>query len=81
MLKCWNYCPENRPTFRHCLDALKDLKEKTSGSIQIVAQFPDKVISGKFLPICTSSINQPIIASHLHNSKITSQVPFLTNHI
>lgn len=49
MLKCWNYCPENRPTFRHCLDVLKNLKEKTNTSAQITTQFPEKIISGKQL--------------------------------
>ncbi|XP_055602255.1 proto-oncogene tyrosine-protein kinase ROS isoform X2 [Uranotaenia lowii] len=43
MLKCWSYSPEERPTFRYCLEELKSLKERTSDSIQITSQFPSKV--------------------------------------
>lgn len=46
MLKCWSYLPEDRPTFRECLEDLKLLQEKTSDSIQIVAEFPNKNNTG-----------------------------------
>lgn len=26
MLKCWSYRPEDRPTFRYCLDVLQSLR-------------------------------------------------------
>lgn len=26
MLKCWSYRPEDRPTFRYCLDILQSLR-------------------------------------------------------
>lgn len=26
MLKCWSYRPEERPTFRYCLDVLQSLR-------------------------------------------------------
>lgn len=29
MIKCWSFNPENRPTFKHCLEALTRLKELT----------------------------------------------------
>ncbi|PNF32886.1 hypothetical protein B7P43_G01836 [Cryptotermes secundus] len=29
MLKCWNYNPETRPTFKYCLDVLEELKSKS----------------------------------------------------
>ncbi|GAB0094112.1 Tyrosine-protein kinase receptor [Sergentomyia squamirostris] len=35
MLKCWSYCPEDRPTFRYCLEILEALKDSTNDSIQI----------------------------------------------
>ncbi|XP_058444154.1 protein sevenless isoform X2 [Malaya genurostris] len=43
MLKCWSYSPEDRPTFRYCLEELKSLQERTSDSILITSQFPCKV--------------------------------------
>ncbi|KAK7868921.1 hypothetical protein R5R35_014230 [Gryllus longicercus] len=30
MLKTWSYNPENRPTFKYCLETLEDLKSKTA---------------------------------------------------
>lgn len=35
MLKCWSYAPENRPTFRYCLEILQDLFEHTTDSNNI----------------------------------------------
>jgi len=29
MLKCWNYNPETRPTFKYCLEILEELKSKS----------------------------------------------------
>jgi len=47
MLKCWSYSPEDRPTFRYCLDILKTLKEATSDSVQITVQCSNRVPNGK----------------------------------
>jgi hypothetical protein len=30
MLKCWNYNPETRPTFKYCLEVLEELKSKST---------------------------------------------------
>uniref|UniRef100_T1IRG8 receptor protein-tyrosine kinase n=1 Tax=Strigamia maritima TaxID=126957 RepID=T1IRG8_STRMM len=30
MLLCWNYNPDNRPTFKYCLDQLQELKRKSA---------------------------------------------------
>ncbi|KAJ9583818.1 hypothetical protein L9F63_021821, partial [Diploptera punctata] len=30
MLKCWNYNPEIRPTFKYCLEVLEELKSKST---------------------------------------------------
>ncbi|XP_055536181.1 proto-oncogene tyrosine-protein kinase ROS isoform X2 [Wyeomyia smithii] len=43
MMKCWSYSPDDRPTFRYCLDILQSLEKRTSDSIQITSQFPCKV--------------------------------------
>ncbi|XP_063703914.1 proto-oncogene tyrosine-protein kinase ROS isoform X2 [Culicoides brevitarsis] len=80
MLKCWNYCPENRPTFRHCLDVLKDLKEKTSGNIQIVAQFPEKVITDQAFifetpPMSTESFVNSFDSSTTTATPMASPLP------
>lgn len=47
MLKCWSYAPEDRPTFRYCLEVLKDLQEQTSDSIKITMQFSNWQPNGK----------------------------------
>jgi hypothetical protein len=39
MLKCWNYSPEQRPTFRYSLEILKALKSRTNQYAKITAQF------------------------------------------
>ncbi|XP_055681919.1 protein sevenless isoform X2 [Lutzomyia longipalpis] len=51
MLKCWSYCPEDRPTFRYCLEVLQTLKNNTSDCIPITVQHiyrnaGNKVVSG-----------------------------------
>lgn len=48
MLKCWNYCPENRPTFRYCLEVLMNLKDQTCANIQLTSQFPEKIFQGTY---------------------------------
>lgn len=54
MLKCWSYRPEERPTFRYCLDVLLDLKENTSAAIQIVSSSNNRQQNGKFCPQVTA---------------------------
>uniref|UniRef100_A0A1B0DB76 Fibronectin type-III domain-containing protein n=1 Tax=Phlebotomus papatasi TaxID=29031 RepID=A0A1B0DB76_PHLPP len=51
MLKCWSYCPEDRPTFRYCLEVVEALKDNTNDSIQITMQHMyrnggHKIVSG-----------------------------------
>lgn len=47
MLKCWSYRPEDRPTFRYCLDVLLVLKENTSDAIQITANTLNRPQNGE----------------------------------
>lgn len=32
MMKCWSFNPENRPTFKYCLETLENLKEITANA-------------------------------------------------
>lgn len=32
MLNCWSYQPENRPTFKYCLEVLEELHNSTTDS-------------------------------------------------
>ncbi|KFB37897.1 AGAP000015-PA-like protein [Anopheles sinensis] len=43
MKYCWRFSPEQRPTFRYCLEVLKALRENTSEDTQIIAPFPAKL--------------------------------------
>ncbi|XP_069689840.1 proto-oncogene tyrosine-protein kinase ROS isoform X2 [Periplaneta americana] len=38
MLKCWNYNPETRPTFKYCLEVLEELKSKSADLPLIAVQ-------------------------------------------
>lgn len=35
--KCWNYRAEARPTFRHCLELVSALRDKTSPNVTLTA--------------------------------------------
>lgn len=38
MQLCWSYEPDERPTFRYCLEVLQKLKECTNDKIRIQAR-------------------------------------------
>ncbi|XP_040173385.1 protein sevenless isoform X2 [Anopheles arabiensis] len=46
MKYCWKFSPEERPTFRYCLEVLRALRENTSEDTQIIAPFPAKLQQG-----------------------------------
>ncbi|XP_053678090.1 proto-oncogene tyrosine-protein kinase ROS [Anopheles nili] len=43
MKYCWKFSPDERPTFRYCLEVLKTLRENTSEDTQIFSPFPAKL--------------------------------------
>ncbi|XP_035904405.1 protein sevenless isoform X2 [Anopheles stephensi] len=43
MKYCWRFSPDERPTFRYCLEVLRTLRENTSEDTQIIAPFPAKL--------------------------------------
>uniref|UniRef100_A0A182VVI6 Tyrosine-protein kinase receptor n=1 Tax=Anopheles minimus TaxID=112268 RepID=A0A182VVI6_9DIPT len=43
MKYCWRFSPDERPTFRYCLEVLRTLRENTSEHTQIFAPFPAKL--------------------------------------
>ncbi|XP_052900462.1 protein sevenless [Anopheles moucheti] len=43
MQYCWRFSPDERPTFRYCLEVLRALRENTSEDTQIIAPFPAKL--------------------------------------
>ena len=47
MKYCWKFSPEERPTFRYCLEVLRALRENTSEDTQIIAPFPAKLQQGR----------------------------------
>lgn len=48
MLKCWSYRPEDRPTFRYCLEVLTTLKENTI-DLQITSKNINRIQNGKLV--------------------------------
>uniref|UniRef100_A0A182MQB4 Tyrosine-protein kinase receptor n=1 Tax=Anopheles culicifacies TaxID=139723 RepID=A0A182MQB4_9DIPT len=46
MKYCWRFSPDERPTFRYCLEVLRALRENTSEDTQIIAPFPAKLQQG-----------------------------------
>uniref|UniRef100_A0A182N0T5 Tyrosine-protein kinase receptor n=1 Tax=Anopheles dirus TaxID=7168 RepID=A0A182N0T5_9DIPT len=46
MKYCWRFSPDERPTFRYCLEVLKTLRANTSEDTQIIAPFPAKLQQG-----------------------------------
>jgi DNA-binding phage protein len=81
MLLCWSYSPDDRPTFRYCLEVLKALQLRTSDSIQITSQFPSK--TGRFhfphVSLTHTRVHFVVVSFFTFtNHKI--QPPFLTNH-
>ncbi|XP_049298477.1 protein sevenless isoform X2 [Anopheles funestus] len=46
MQYCWRFSPDERPTFRYCLEVLRTLRENTSEDTQIIAPFPAKLQQG-----------------------------------
>lgn len=55
MLKCWSYRPEERPTFRYCLDVLQSLLTQFE-DIRINMENASRNFAGKFLRFMTLSI-------------------------
>uniref|UniRef100_A0A2M4A502 Tyrosine-protein kinase receptor n=1 Tax=Anopheles triannulatus TaxID=58253 RepID=A0A2M4A502_9DIPT len=43
MKYCWSFSPDERPTFRYCLEVLEVLRENTSENTQIIAPYPAKL--------------------------------------
>ncbi|XP_050100949.1 protein sevenless isoform X2 [Anopheles aquasalis] len=43
MKYCWRFSPDERPTFRYCLEVLEVLRENTSEDTQIIAPYPAKL--------------------------------------
>lgn len=59
MLKCWNYAPENRPTFRYCLEVLLDLHEQTDDEINITMLYTSWQTNGmNIFFYCARSLEQ-----------------------
>lgn len=50
MLKCWSYRPEERPTFRYCLDVLQSLRTKFE-DIRINMENASRNFTGKRLHV------------------------------
>lgn len=48
MTKCWAYRPEERPTFRYCLEELLDLKNNCETMELNVHNLSGQAINGKF---------------------------------
>lgn len=48
MLKCWSYRPEERPTFRYCLDVLQSLRIQFE-DIRINMENASRNFAGKIL--------------------------------
>ncbi|XP_049539733.1 protein sevenless isoform X3 [Anopheles darlingi] len=46
MKYCWKFSPDERPTFRYCLEVLEVLRENTSENAQIIAPYPTKLHQG-----------------------------------
>lgn len=65
MLKCWSYLPEDRPTFRYCLEVLEDLKRNTSESILITVSNSNRSSNGK-RSNKSESFACPFEAVHVH---------------
>uniref|UniRef100_A0A182FIV3 Fibronectin type-III domain-containing protein n=1 Tax=Anopheles albimanus TaxID=7167 RepID=A0A182FIV3_ANOAL len=43
MKYCWRFSPDERPTFRYCLEVLEVLRANTSENTQIIAPYPAKL--------------------------------------
>lgn len=48
MLKCWEFDPENRPTFKYCLEVLEDLHGRNSYVETQEGQYISTVPESKF---------------------------------
>ncbi|XP_035788952.1 protein sevenless-like isoform X2 [Anopheles albimanus] len=46
MKYCWRFSPDERPTFRYCLEVLEVLRANTSENTQIIAPYPAKLHQG-----------------------------------
>lgn len=76
MLKCWSYRPEERPTFRYCLDVLQSLRTKFE-DIRINLENASRNFTGKPLYNTTffySSLGHRIFNNsrfHYHFNNLT----------
>lgn len=63
MQSCWSYEPDERPTFRYCLEVLQKLKECTNDKIRIQARNLNKS-DGKDLYLFNLTLLEYHFASH-----------------
>lgn len=82
MLKCWSYRPEERPTFRYCLDILQSLRSNFEDAQINIENSSRNMVSSK-------SIKKSIfvVANHIacvqisckHNSSNSVLLDFASN--
>lgn len=72
MLKCWSYRPEDRPTFRYCLDVLQSLRSNYENIHINMENTHRNLIAGK--PNITNYyISIPFMQYHFHSTFIEEE--------